>query len=67
MLILTRKEGQSIKIKPNEKLSRETPVDTLFANGPIEVKVNRIQGNQVRLGIIAHPDLVVLRDELCDE
>jgi len=67
MLILTRKEGQSIKIKPDEKLSPETPVGTLFADGPIEVKVKRIQGNQVRLGITAHPDLVVLRDELCEE
>jgi len=67
MLILTRKEGQSVKIRPDEKLPLETPVGAVFADGPIEVKVNRIQGNQVRLGIAAHPDLVVLRDELCDE
>ena len=67
MLILTRKPGQSIKIQPAEELPWMTPVGALFADGPIEVVVNQIKGRQVRLGIAAHPDLVVLRDELCEE
>lgn len=64
MLILTRKPGQRITIEPNADLDPETPVRKLFANGPIEVIVGRVDGLQVKLAIQAHPDLQILRDEL---
>ena len=64
MLVLTRKPGQSIKIKLDEVLPWKTPVGSLFADGPIEIIVTQINGGQVKLGIIAHPDLKILRDEL---
>ena len=64
MLILTRKPGQSIKIQLDEELPWKTPVGSLFVGGPIEIIVTQINRNQVKLGIIAHPDLKILRDEL---
>lgn len=64
MLVLTRKPGQSITIQLSADVPWKTPVGALFADGPIEVVVNRISGNQVLLGVTAHPKLVILRKEL---
>ena len=64
MLILTRKPGQCITIEPDAGLDPETPVRKLFADGPIEVIVGRVDGSQVKLAIQAHPDLQILREEL---
>ena len=63
MLILTRQPGQTIAIKPHESLRPATPIGRLFAEGPLEILVARIEGNQVRLGIKAHPELVIYRSE----
>ena len=63
MLILTRQPGQIITIQPREDLLPGTLVARLFADGPIEILVTRVRGNQVCLGIQAHPDLLVNRGE----
>jgi sRNA-binding carbon storage regulator CsrA len=63
MLILTRQPGQIITIQPREDLLPGTLVTRLFADGPIEVLVTRVQGNHVCLGIQAHSDLLVNRGE----
>jgi sRNA-binding carbon storage regulator CsrA len=63
MLILTRQPGQIITIQPRDNLFPGTPVVRLFADGPMEILVTRVQGNQVCLGIQAHPDLLVNRGE----
>lgn len=65
MLVLTRKPGQSIKILPDANLDPKTPVGELLAEGPIEIVVCGVSGGQVKLGVRAHPDLVILRGELC--
>ena len=64
MLILTRKPGQSLKIQPAAELPLTTPVGEFFADRPIEIVVQRVQGQQVRIGIQAHEGLLILRDEL---
>jgi len=64
MLILTRKPGQILKIQPAADLPLTTPVGALFAEGPIEIVVQRVQGQQVRLGIQANDKLLILREEL---
>ncbi len=64
MLILTRRPGQIIKITPHETLNPATPIGELFESGDIEIKIVKTDGYQVRLGINAHPDLLVLRKEL---
>ena len=67
MLILTRKPGQMLRIVPHESLDLSMPVYELFQPGPIEVLVSRIEASQVRLGIVAHPGLLILREELVAE
>ena len=64
MLILTRKPGQIIKIQPTADLPLTTPVGALFSEGPLEIVVQRVQGQQVRIGIQAHDKLLILREEL---
>ncbi len=68
MLVLSRKPGQSVKIELEEELPWKTPVGLLFADGPIEIIITQVNGQQVKLGIVAHPDLKILRDDLdaCD-
>ena len=64
MLILTRKPGQGINIQPAAGLPLTTPVGALFAAGPLEIVLQRVHGQQVRIGIEADAGLRVLRDEL---
>ncbi|MDZ7803503.1 carbon storage regulator [Thiohalophilus sp.] len=64
MLLLFRKPGQSITIQPAPEVDLTAPLGTFFENGPIQVLVNRIIENEVKLGIQAHPDLMILREEI---
>ena len=67
MLILTRRAGQSLVIEPQASLDPTTLASELFNQGPIEIVVNRIEARQVRIGINAHTNLLVVRDELVSE
>jgi sRNA-binding carbon storage regulator CsrA len=64
MLILTRKPSQSLSIYPHPTLDAGTPVEQVFADGPICVQVLRVQGSQVRLGVAAPAGLCIVREEL---
>lgn len=64
MLILTRKPGQAIEIQPDSLLCPTTPIADLFEAGPISISVAAVSGRTVRLGIQAHPQLNILREEL---
>ena len=44
MLVLTRRQGQSILIRPAADLDPATTIADLFANGPIEVAILGIDG-----------------------
>lgn len=63
MLYLTRKTGQSITIQPQEGIDFSTPVGELFSHGPIEIKINRVLHDAVRVGIAANHQLTIHRDE----
>jgi sRNA-binding carbon storage regulator CsrA len=64
MLILSRKPGQSLSIHPHPTFDPDTPVEQLFAGGPIHVQVVGVQGSQVRLGVAAPAGFCILRNEL---
>jgi len=64
MLILSRKPGQSLSIHPHPTFDPDTPVEQLFAGGPIHVQVVGVQGSQVRLGVVAPAGFCILRAEL---
>ena len=63
MLILTRHPGQLIAIQPSATLDPATPIGQVFADGPIEILVARVWGQQVSLGITAHTELFIYRGE----
>lgn len=61
MLVLTRKPGQAIIIRPDATLCLATPIGQLFTEGPIALLVTRVDSGSVRLGIKAHPALAIYR------
>lgn len=63
MLILSRKPGQIITVGPVTDNANPLLPSPYFADGPIEILVTRVQGGEVRLGINAHPSLVIQRGE----
>ena len=65
MLVLTRRSGQIIEIKPDPSLDLATPIGELFARGPIEVVALRTKNTEVKIGIRADLGFLVLRSELC--
>lgn len=67
MLVLTRRQGQSILIQPASQLDPSTTIADLFAQGPIEVAILGIDGKQIKVGIDAPQTLSVLRNELADK
>lgn len=64
MPLLTRKPGQSLTIYPQPSLDPATPVQRLFSEGPIRIRIAGVSGLLVRVGVDAHPGLCILRDEL---
>ena len=64
MLIVTRKSGESITIKPEEGAHLAQPVGQFFQNQPIKVYVRAIDRGVAKLGISAHRALNIVRDEL---
>jgi carbon storage regulator CsrA len=63
MLILTRRPGEVLLIKPNSGAER---AGEWFADGPIRLLVYAVRGNQVRIGIEAPKSLQILRGELVE-
>ena len=64
MLVLTRKEGESIHITLAEDVDPNLRVADLFTSGTIQIKINSIQGKQVKVSIDAPQEFLILRDEL---
>jgi sRNA-binding carbon storage regulator CsrA len=64
MLVLTRKPGQVLRIQPRDGEICSLSVGELFAGGPLEILIGKVYGRQVRLGIQAHRELLVMRMEL---
>ena len=67
MLVLTRRQGQSILIQPSSDLDPSMTIADLFAEGPVEVAILGIDGKQIKVGIDAPKTLSVLRNELADK
>jgi sRNA-binding carbon storage regulator CsrA len=65
MLILTRRTGQSVIIQLDPNIDPETPIKEFFSKEPLRLTVTHVNGNQVKVGIAAHPGLTILREELC--
>ncbi len=66
MLVLTRRDSESLVIRPAASLDPQMTVAELFADGPIVVHVIGIKGRQAKVGIEAPPALDIARSELLD-
>ena len=65
MLTLSRRVDESIYLYPREGLDPSMTVAELFADGPIQIMLTKIQTKgQVKIGICAHADLVIVREEI---
>lgn len=66
MLVLTRQEGETILIYPEEGVDPDMTVGELFANGPIPIGIADIQGKSIKIAIDAPLALEILRSELVE-
>jgi sRNA-binding carbon storage regulator CsrA len=60
MLIIARRVDEIVTIEPWD-LRSPTPIAEIFASGGIEVRIAKIEGGKVRLGIEASPVFRVWR------
>jgi len=63
---LTRRPGELQFINLAKSVDPNMTVGELFADGPIEVSILDVKGNQVRVGTQASNWLSILRDELVE-
>ena len=61
MLVLTRRPGDTVFIEPHPDAHSSSPPDW-FAR-PIEVRILRVEGQHVRIGIEAAEGLLIWRGE----
>ena len=62
MLIFTRHPGQSLTIHPHSALDPATPVEQLFASGPVVIQVLGVKREQAHLGVAAPAGLCILSE-----
>ena len=61
MLIISRKDSESILIRPAEGIDPQMTLGELFQDGPIEITVFAATGNRVKMGVQAPSELSIWR------
>jgi sRNA-binding carbon storage regulator CsrA len=61
MLIVSRKDAESILIRPGEGIDPQMTLADLFRNGPIEITIFSSSGNRVKMGVQAPEQLSIWR------
>lgn len=61
MLIVSRRNAESIEIRPDENIDPEMTLADLFKNGPIEITVFSPGGSRVKMGVQAPSQLCIWR------
>ncbi len=61
MLIVTRRDAESIEIRPADDIDPEMTLADLFRDGPIEITVFSSGGNRVKMGVQAPSQLSIWR------
>jgi sRNA-binding carbon storage regulator CsrA len=64
MLILTRKEGESLYLTLTNDIDPKTPIGEVLGSEPIVLRIRRLNAKSVRVGVDAPDGVLVLRDEL---
>ena len=63
MLIVSRKDSESIIIRPGEHINPKMTLADLFRNGPIEITVFADGGKRVKMGVQAPEQLTIWRKD----
>jgi len=63
MLVVTRKENESIKIEPVEGVDPSLTLREVFAHGPIVLKLTHVGQRRVRIVVEAPSALKIMRNE----
>ncbi|MEM7502132.1 MAG: carbon storage regulator [Pseudomonadota bacterium] len=61
MLIVSRRDAESIEIRPADDADLQMTLADLFRQGPIEITVFSAAGNRVKMGVQAPNELCIWR------
>lgn len=61
MLIVSRKDAESILIKPGDDIDPSMTLADLFSGGPIEITIFSSNGHRVKMGVQAPEQLSIWR------
>jgi sRNA-binding carbon storage regulator CsrA len=61
MLIVSRRDAESILIRPSEGIDPKMTLADLFSAGPIEITIFSSNGNRVKMGVQAPEQLTIWR------
>lgn len=63
MLIVSRKDTESIEIRPGDGIDPQMTLADLFRAGPIEITIFSANGNRVKMGVRAPSELCIWRKD----
>lgn len=63
MLVVSRRDSESIMIRPDEGIDPQLTLAELFANGPIEIRIFSARDKRVTIGVEAPRQLSVWRKD----
>lgn len=61
MLIVSRRDAESILIRPGDGIDPATTLGDLFKSGPIEITIFSSKDNRVKMGVQAPDELAIWR------
>jgi sRNA-binding carbon storage regulator CsrA len=61
MLIVSRKDAESIEIRPGDDIDPSMTLGDLFQGGPIEITIFSSNNNRVKMGVQAPEQLCIWR------
>lgn len=61
MLIVSRRDSESIEIRPGDGIDMSMTLEDLFSTGAIEITIFSSAGNRVKMGVQAPQQLCIWR------
>ena len=61
MLIVSRRDAESIEIRPGDDIDPSMTLGDLFSGGPIEITIFSSNNNRVKMGVQAPQQLCIWR------
>lgn len=63
MLIVSRRDAESLLIRPGDETDQNMTIADLFQNGPIEIRIFSASNDRVKMGIQAPTALCIWRQD----